>query len=146
MLSDITNARRWNTWWTRIEVTSGQAHGAGTTFRAYTEGGDTYDFTVSDWVAPEYIAFRPLRDESERHNIMLESQAFRLQPAGEDSTIVELTSRASAHGLRGWFLGLFFWSGYQKPGLNAALDALQAVFEGEGSAHATDVEAPSGSE
>jgi hypothetical protein len=101
---------------------------------------------VSDWVVPEYIAFRPLRNESERYSIMLQSQAFRLQPAGEDSTVVELTSRASAHGLRGWFLGLFFWSGYQKPGLDAALDALQAVFETEGEARHTDVEAQSGHE
>jgi hypothetical protein len=42
---------------------------------------------------------------------------------------VDLTAVASAHGLRGRFIGLVFWSGYQKQGLNQALESLAANFE-----------------
>ena len=129
VLADIANAGRWNQAWSKMEITSPQTHGAGTTFRAHTADGEAWDFLVSDWIAPEYIAFSPIRDQSERYQITLESQAFRLKPLGDDQTLVELSARASAHGLRGRVVGLLFWPGYQKHGLNAALDALQDLFE-----------------
>ncbi len=128
-VSDIVNARRWNTAWTRIEVTTELTHGAGTRFRAHTQSGETYDFEVSDWLAPEYIAFSPIRDEDEQYGITLDSHAFRLKAIGEGETMVELIAQATARGLRGRFTAMFFWSGYQKEGLNLALDALEALFE-----------------
>lgn len=127
-VSDIQNARRWNTAWTRIEITTEQTHGPGTRFRAHTEGGETFDFEVTSWVAPEFIAFSPIRDERERYGITLESHAFRLQAVGEEETLVELIAHATAHGVRGRFTALFFWPGYQKEGLNLALDSLEALF------------------
>ena len=127
VLCDIARAGRWNQAWSKIEVTSQQTHGSGATFRAHTEDGATYDFLVSDWIAPEYIAFSPIRDSSERYQITLESQAFRLKPQGEDETLVELSAQASARGFRGRMIALLFWPGYQKHGLNAALGALHDV-------------------
>jgi len=129
VLSDIANARRWNSAWKRIEFSSKQTRGQGTRFRAHTESGDTFEFEVSAWVAPEYIEFSPLREEEESYGITLESQAFRLEPAGEGATRVELIARASTHGARGWLMGLVFWRGYQKQGLNVALETLRSVFE-----------------
>jgi len=131
VLSDIANAQRWNTAWTRIEFTSKQTHGSETAFRAHTVGGETFDFVVSAWVVPEYIEFSPVRDAAERHGITLEAQAFHLEPEGERSTRVELIARASTHGPRGWLLGLLFWRGYQKQGLSYALESLYSVFEPE---------------
>ena len=130
VISDLTKARRWNASWANIEITSHQTHGAGTEFRAHTEDGDTFEFRVSDWVAPEYISFTPLRDPSERYSIALESHSFRLRPVGEDATEVDLIAEASAHGVRGRFIAMFFWSGYQKQGMEAVLDAIQEIFEG----------------
>ena len=129
VLSDLANARRWNSAWSRIEFTSKQTHGPETRFRAHTDDGNAYDFVISTWVAPEYIEFSPVRDEAERCGIMLESQAFHLVPEGESTTSVELIARSSMHGPRGWLMGLLFWRGYQKQGLAGALDALSSVFE-----------------
>ncbi len=135
VISDVQNARKWNRAWSKIEITSNQTHGSGTTFRAHTEDGQTFDFLVGDWVAPEYIAFVPVRDPSERYGITLESHSFRLQPAPDDQTLAELTAHASAHGLRGRFVAIFFWPGHQKQGLEIALDSLEAAF---GSVPASD--------
>jgi uncharacterized protein YndB with AHSA1/START domain len=129
VLSDVANARRWNSAWADIEFVSGQTHGPGTKFRARTSEGESYEFVVSAWVSPEYIEFTPVRDETERYSITLDSQAFRLVPEGPDITQVELIAKASTHGLKGLLVGLFFWRGYQKHGLNAALDALQSTLE-----------------
>ncbi|TMB70826.1 MAG: SRPBCC family protein [Chloroflexi bacterium] len=128
LLSDIGNARRWNAAWSSVEYVSKQTHGPDTEFLARTDEGKAFQFVISAWVAPEYIEFTPVRDETERYGITLESQAFRLQPEGEEATRVELIARASTHGIRGWVLGLLFWRGYQKQGLNAALERLEAAF------------------
>ncbi len=131
VLSDIANARRWNASWSKIEITSKQTHGVGASFRAYTKDNEAFDFEVTGWVAPEYIAFSPIRDESEQYGIALESHAFRLEATGENETRVELAAQASARGIRGRVTALLFWPGYQRQGLDLALDALQAVFEPE---------------
>lgn len=128
LLSDIANARRWNKTWKQIEITSQQTHGAGTTFRAHTDDSHVFDFEVSEWVAPELISFSPIRDRRERYSITLDSHTFQLRPLSEEDTEVELTARASAHGVRGRFIALLFWSGFQKQGLETALDALEEVF------------------
>ena len=130
-LSDLANATRWNSAWSRIEFSSTQTHGPGTRFRAHTEDGSAYEFMVSAWVAPEYIEFSPIRDETERYGIMLESHAFHLLPEGDYATRIELIARSSTHGLRGWVVGLFFWRGYQKRGLHQALDTLGSLFDGQ---------------
>jgi uncharacterized protein YndB with AHSA1/START domain len=140
LLSDIAGARAWNATWSLIEMTSKQTHGVGTRFQATTADGDEFEFEVTSWIAPEEIAFSPIRDDGERYGIMLESQTFRLKEGGEDETIVELTARASAHGIRGRFVAQFFWRGYQEHGLEGALDALQSVFEPDES-NATAAEA-----
>ena len=129
VLADIENARRWNAAWTRIEVTSSQHHGLGTTFTAHTEGGDQFVFEITEWSPSEVIAFSPVREEEERYGILLDSHAFQLSEAGDGGTLVKLTARATAHGLRGHVIARLFWPGYQKHGLRLALDALQAIFE-----------------
>src|SRR5262245_49519784 len=131
LLSDLKNAGRWNSAWSGIEFVSNQTHGRGTKFRARTEDDQAFEFRVSGWIAPEFIEFTPIRDQTERYGIMLESHAFRLRPEGEGATWVELTAKASTHGISGRVLGLFFWRGHQKQGLNAALDRLEASFRSE---------------
>jgi len=130
LLSDIANARRWNSAWSSIEFVSKQTHGSETQFRARTDEGEAFEFLITAWVVPEYIEFTPVRDESERYGITLESQAFRLRPEGE-ATRVDLMARASTHGIKGLLLGLLFWRGYQKQGLNAALEKLESAFPSE---------------
>ena len=131
LLSDIRNAGRWNSAWSSIVFTSKQTHGPDTRFRARTDGGETFEFVISAWVVPEYIEFTPVREDGERYGITLESQAFRLEPEGEEATRVELMARASTHGVKGWLLGLLFWRGYQRQGLNAALEKLEGAFSSE---------------
>jgi len=129
VLADIENARRWNPAWSRIEITSTQRHGVGLTFRAHLEGGEHYDFEVVDWSGQERIAFAPVREPQEQYGINLESHVFRIREAEAGASRVELTAVASTRGLRGRFVGLLFWPGYQKQGLNEALAALAAIFE-----------------
>lgn len=129
-LADVENAGRWNTAWRRIEITSSQREGPGTTFRAHTEDGAAFDFQISHWAPGEYIAFAPLaREEGQRYLIALESQAFLLHPLEDGRTHVELIASASSRGIKGWFLARFLWPGFQRQGLRRALDALQALFE-----------------
>jgi uncharacterized protein YndB with AHSA1/START domain len=144
VLSDIGNARRWNSAWSTVEFATNQTHGPGTRFRAETGNGDRFEFEVSAWVAPEYIEFSPVRDEAEQYGILLEAQGFHLVPDGEGATRVELTARASTHGLKGRLLGLLFWRGYQKQGLNYALETLASLFEPEEGKEREDEEASAG--
>lgn len=130
VLSDIPNARRWNPAWDKIEFVSNQTHGAGTRFRAQVDDS-SYEFEISDWIVPEFISFTPIREEHERYGITLESQAFRLTPVSDDATGVEIIAHASTSGIRGFFIGLFFWSGHQKQGLDHALDNLESLFAPE---------------
>lgn len=126
-LSDIPNARRWNPSWEKIEFSSNQTHGAGTRFKAYV-ADRPFEFEISDWVVPEFISFTPIREQGERYAIMLESQAFRLTAIDDDLTSVEIIAHASTHGFRGILMGIFFWAGHQKQGLNHALDNVEALF------------------
>jgi uncharacterized protein YndB with AHSA1/START domain len=145
VLSDIANARRWNPAWSRIEFSSKQTHGPETRFRAHTKDGNAFEFVVSAWAAPEYIEFSPVREEAESYAIMLESQSFRLEPVGESATRAELTAQASTHGIKGWLMGLLFWRGYQKQGLNVALETLDSVFPAD-EAGEQDEDAPPAAE
>ena len=131
VLADVENARRWNAAWTLIEITSAQRHGVGTTFLAHTEGDEAFTFEITDWTPPETIAFAPIRDEGERFAVMLDHHEFQLSAISEDETLVKLTAHATAHGLRGHVVARLFWPGYQRAGLKAALDALQAAFDSE---------------
>lgn len=131
VLADVENARKWNGAWTRIELSSPQRHGLGTTFVAHTEGGDVFEFEISEWTPHEMIAFSPIRGEGESFAIMLDRHEFQLSPAGEGVTFVRLTAHATAHGLKGHLIARLFWPGYQKQGLKVALDGLQAGFEPE---------------
>jgi len=131
VLADVENARRWNATWRKIQITSSQRHGLGTTFVAHTEGGDEYAFEITEWDPPIRIAFAPIRDQGERYGIVLDSQVFELSEVGEGDTLVKLTARATAHGLRGHIVARLFWPGYQRHGLQLALEALQALFEPE---------------
>jgi uncharacterized protein YndB with AHSA1/START domain len=131
LLSDVTQARRWNKYWAAIEFASGQTYGVGTRFVAKTEGGDSFTFDICDWEAPQRIAFCPVREPGEGYGITLDSHVFEMRPVTGDECVVTITARASASGLRGRIVAMFFWAGHQKDGLNAALDALQAVFQPE---------------
>lgn len=133
VVSDIANARKWNKSWRKIEFTSPQTHGVGTTFRA-SMGGDAsmYEFEVCDWSAPDRIAFCPVHGEDEGgYSISLESHVFELAPA-DDGTLVQLTANARPHGFRGHVVAMLFWPGHQKQGLNSALDAISGIFEPDG--------------
>jgi len=129
LLSDIRQATRWNKYWAGIEFQSTQTHGAGTRFAATTEDGDSFVFDVCEWDAPRRIAFCPVRAADERYSITLESHVFEVGALSDGSCELTITAKASARGFRGRLIAMFFWAGHQKEGLNAALDAIQAVFE-----------------
>ncbi len=129
LLSDVSQAGRWNKYWSSIEFVSGQTHGAGTRFAATTQGGDKFIFDVCDWNAPTRIAFCPVRDPGERYSIMLDSHVFEVRPLSDEASELTITAHASSSGVKGRVLAMFFWAGHQKAGLNSALDAIQAVFE-----------------
>jgi uncharacterized protein YndB with AHSA1/START domain len=131
LLSDIRQATRWNKYWVAMEFQSTQTHGAGTRFAARTEAGDSFVFDVCEWDAPQRIAFCPVREADEGYAITLDAHVFEVRPLSDDICELTITARASARGLRGRLIAMFFWSGHQKDGLNAALDAIQAVFEPE---------------
>ena len=133
VISDFQNAGRWNKSWSRIELTSSQTHGVGSTFRAHIESGESFDFEVCEWSAPERIAFCPIRPEDEpRYAISLDSHVFHLRATEDNETLAGLTANATASGLRGRFVAMFVWPGHQKEGLKTALDSVAAIFEGEG--------------
>lgn len=129
LLSDVSQAGRWNKYWSSIEFVSSQTHGVGTRFAATTEGGDKFIFDVCDWDAPNRVAFCPVREPDERYSIMLDSHVFEVRPLSEAESQLTITAHASASGLKGRVLALFFWAGHQRDGLNSALDAIQALFE-----------------
>jgi uncharacterized protein YndB with AHSA1/START domain len=132
LLSDVEHATRWNRAWSGIEFTSTLSHGVGTRFRARMVGGDeTYEFEICDWSAPERIAFCPIHEPFERYSIMLDSHVFEVRSLSQEESEVTITAHASASGLRGRFVALFFWATHQEDGLNLALDSIQAVFEPE---------------
>ncbi|HVP04341.1 MAG TPA: SRPBCC family protein [Dehalococcoidia bacterium] len=131
LISDISQAGRWNRFWSKIEFTSPQTHGAGTRFRATTSSGDSFEFEVCEWEAPQRIAFCPIREPGERYNITLESHVFEVRAVSADACEVTVTAHASASGLRGRIMAMFFWASHQRDGLEAALDSLQSVFEPE---------------
>ncbi len=130
MISDIANARKWNKSWRKIEFTSPQTHGIGTTFRATVgDEGDSYQFEVCEWSAPERIAFCPIRDPGEGlYSVTLDSHVFQLREM-DGGTYVELTANASAHGIRGRLIAMFFWQGHQREGLEGAVNELADIFE-----------------
>jgi uncharacterized protein YndB with AHSA1/START domain len=130
VISDVANARRWNASWTRIEIITEQTQGKGTRFRTHNrEADDTFEFEISDWTAPEYIAFAPVRDpEERRYDISLDWHAFRLTPEEGGKTRVDLTASATTRGIRGRFVGMVFWPGHQRAGLTQALRSLGEVF------------------
>ena len=130
LLSDVEHANRWNRAWSSIEFTSALTHGVGTKFRARMAGSDeAYEFEICDWSAPERIAFCPIREPFERYSITLDSHVFEVRSVSEEESEVSITAHASASGLRGRFVALFFWATHQEDGLNLALDSIQAVFE-----------------
>jgi uncharacterized protein YndB with AHSA1/START domain len=133
VVSDVANAQRWNKAWSRIELTTERNAGRGTRFRAHVnaeDGGDqAFEFEITEWVAPEYIVFTPVRDpDEEEYQITLDWHSFRIVALDEENTRVDLTARATARGLRGRFVGLLLWPGHQKPGLEDALGSLAELF------------------
>ena len=131
LLADVADAIRWNKAWLRIEFTSNQTHGAGTRFKAHTESGDAFEFEVSEWSAPDRLAFRPLRDPAEpAYPVMLDSHEFRLATGAElTETVLELRANATARGIKGRLIAALIWPGHQREGLQAALDAIASVFD-----------------
>lgn len=129
-IADLGQASRWNEAWQRVEYLSEGHEGPGVTFRAHTEDGKAFDFRVSEWSRPEYVAFEPIRAENERrYLITLDSHSFRLRPAGDGHTNVILIASATGNGIRGWIFARVLWPSYQRQGLRRALDALQNIFE-----------------
>ena len=133
VVSDIANAQRWNKAWGDIELTTEMTEGRGTRFRARAaedDGeGEASEFEITGWIAPEYIEFTPVRDPNEEPTeIQIDWHAFKLVPADDETTRVELTAQATARGFRGRIAGLFFWSGYQRVGLEEALKSLAEIF------------------
>ncbi len=132
LLSDVEHADRWNRAWTEIEMTSAQTHGVGTRFRAKMEGGDDFfEFEICDWSAPERIAFCPVHAAHELYSITLESHVFQVRAISDQESEVTITARATARGLRGRVVSMFFWANHQEGGLNHALDAIQRLFQPE---------------
>lgn len=129
-VSEIDRLREWNPRWTRIELTSETTRGTGASFRTFTEEGDQFEFRITGWVEGEFVEISPVREADERHGITLQSQSFQLASADDGAaTFLEVGAHVSTHGPRGWLLGLVFWRGYQRRGLNDALNALQDLLE-----------------
>ncbi len=133
VVSDIGNAQRWNKAWSRIELTTEISEGRGTRFLAHVkdeDGGEqTSEFEVTEWIAPEYIEFTPVRNpEAEQDQLTIDWHSFRIVPLDRENTRVELTAQATTHGLRGRFAGVLLWPGHQRPGLEAALNSLARLF------------------
>lgn len=127
-ISEVRRLADWNSHWARIEPTSEAERGTGASFRAFTEEGDRFEFRITGWIEGEFVEISPVRDHDERHGITLQSQSFRIAPAdGGSSTWIQAEAHVSTHGPRGWLLGFVFWPGYQKRGLNAALDSLEEL-------------------
>ncbi|MCH7484291.1 MAG: SRPBCC family protein [Chloroflexi bacterium] len=129
VVSDIVNAQRWNKAWSHIELTTQLSEGRGTRFLAHVkdeDGGDQVsEFEITEWIAPEYIVFTPVRNpEAEREQLTIDWHSFRIVPLDRETTRVDLTAQATARGLRGRFAGMLLWPGHQKPGLEAALSSL----------------------
>jgi hypothetical protein len=126
----VEGARRWNTAWKRVEVTSETRQGKGVRFRTYGDETDqVFDFEVTEWVAPEYVAFAPVRSpDEELYDVMLDYHSFSLEEVDGGHTRVDLTAHATTRGIRGRLVGLFLWPGHQKAGLEKALRNLGAVF------------------
>src|SRR3972149_8923158 len=111
-ITNLEAAARWNQVWQRVEYLSSQREGGDTTFRAHTEDGLAHDFRISEWEPPQYVAFAPLprqEPQEKRHLLVLDSQSFRLEPAGDDHTNVTLSATAAGHGLRGWLAVPLLW-------------------------------------
>ncbi|MBI1886600.1 MAG: SRPBCC family protein [Chloroflexi bacterium] len=130
-LSDIENASRWNSAWSRVEFLGEKRQGEGTVFRAHSDDGGSAEFEVVRWVPEEYIAFAPHGADEEDYLITLEGHAVHLRPLSEDQTEVTIVASARSHGIRGWLAGRLVWPGYQKEGLKRALERLAALFEPE---------------
>ena len=140
VVSDVANAQRWNKAWSSIEMTTTLSEGRGTRFRAHVEGeggaDQSFEFEVTEWVAPEFIVFTPVRDPyEEQYQITLDWHSFRIVPLEEGSARVELTAKATTRGLRGGLVGLILWPwhmavwpGHQKRGLEVALSSLAELF------------------
>jgi len=133
VVSDIGNAQRWNKAWSRIELMTPPGEGRGTRFLAHVkdeDGGEqTSEFVITEWIAPEYIEFAPVRNpEAEQDQLTIDHHSFRIVPLDEETTRVDLTAQATARGLRGRFAGMLLWPGHQKPGLEAALNSLARLF------------------
>ncbi len=131
LLSDVSRAGVWNKYWVSIDFLTPQTHGAGTRFTATTEAGDAFVFDVCEWESPKRISFCPVRDPGERYQVMLKSHLFEVRALSDEDCELTITAHATASGLRGRIISMFFWSGHQKDGLNAALDAIQSQFEPE---------------
>ncbi|HEY5624876.1 MAG TPA: SRPBCC family protein [Dehalococcoidia bacterium] len=135
VISDVANAQRWNKAWNRIEVTVERSGGRGTRFRAHVEEDGVpraFEFEITEWVAPEYIVFTPVRNpDEEEYQITLDWHSFRILPIDDENTRVDLTAQATTRGLRGRFVGLLLWPGHQKPGLEEALNSLAELFGAE---------------
>ena len=140
VVSDVGSAQRWNKAWSRIEMTTQLSEGRGTRFKAHVEDEDgadqAFEFEITEWVAPEFIVFTPVRDpEEETYQITLDWHSFRVVPLDDENSRVELTAKATTRGLRGGLVGLILWPwhltvwpGHQKRGLEAALASLAALF------------------
>ena len=113
------------------------------TFRARLESGDAFEFEVVEWSRGERVAYAPIRGAEETYAISLERHVFDIRQPDGQSTRVQLTAIASTRGIRGFFIGRFFWPGYQKRSLNDALEALATIFEPQVDA---DVEEPADSD
>jgi len=107
---------------------------AGATVRAWDEEGQEVAFRLVDWRPPFSLALAPLPEREEGPQprwLVLEEQGIRLQPAERAGhTLVTMEARARVRGVRGLVLGWLLWPGYQRRGLNAALEALAALAEG----------------
>ncbi|HXG41322.1 MAG TPA: SRPBCC family protein [Dehalococcoidia bacterium] len=129
-IADLEAAPRWNRAWARVRLLSGPA-GEGAVLRAEDEEGRASELQVGDWEPQRRVSFLPRPSPGEdlgSYWLVLEGQAITLEPAGEGATLVTMEARARARGLMGLVVGWLLWPGYQRRGLVAALDGLEALF------------------
>ncbi len=129
-IADLEGAPRWNRAWTRVRVLSERV-GEGAVLRAEGEEGQASELVVGAWEPQRRVVFvpRPVpEEEASRYWLLLEGQSISLEPLGEGATVVTMEARARSRGLMGLVVGWLLWPGYQRRGLNAALEGLAALF------------------
>ena len=129
----VSNPERLPEWWPGVQRVEEATPSAWTTVLATGKGKSIRaDYTLLEADQPYRLAWRQEIDESPFERILTESVTeVELEPSA-DGTLVRLTNRLRLRGLSRF--GVFQFSRATRRQLDRALDGLQALVPGDGSA------------